>query len=88
MDEGGMKASEVAALLRAKYGAVVQSLSGETNYNPATSVALWKPGQPDRALSELFLEKLGAGGAETADRSKVSAPAVKVIQVRLVIFHY
>jgi ubiquitin-protein ligase len=65
-----MTGEVLAARLLQDYGIVATSLSGETNYNPPTSVPLWKAGgaSGSATLSSMYLEKF-AKGEEESDRS-------------------
>ena len=77
--EGGRSAAALVALLEKRYGVTVESLSGETNYNPAKSVPLWKAGDVaagDKTLSALFLQRMEAG-EQQADRSAANKKRAK-----------
>ena len=76
---GDLTGAELAAQLGRDFGVIVSNLAGETSYNPAKSVALWKEGEAGGAtLSATFLEKF-ATGAEEKDRSAQGKKAAMAV---------
>jgi ubiquitin-protein ligase len=74
---GDMSGEELAARLLKDHGVVATSFSGETNYNPATSVPLWKAGGGDGfTLASVFLKKF-ASGEQESDRDSAHRKRVR-----------
>lgn len=80
--DGNWTGSELANRLYEDFGVHVKSLMGETSYRPAKSVPLWSSDrgehkeEEEQTLSEIFKQKLSAGGA-SKDRSTDNKKRVK-----------